>query len=71
LFNGSEFSSVDVTVIQLCCHVIDMKLTLVKIVLYTTLLEVSFFLTLGRNVALNTSSDDSKTASEKSSYLFS
>ena len=41
LFNCSEFNSVDVAVIQLCCYVIDLKFTLVRILLYVSLLEVS------------------------------
>ena len=49
LFNCSEFSLVDVAVIQLCCHVIDIKFTFVRILLYVSLLEVTYCFSLGKN----------------------
>jgi uncharacterized protein Veg len=65
LFNCSQFSSVNVAVIQLCWHVIDLNFTLVRILLYGSLLEITYCKSLGRNVQLNTSSGNRRTASEK------
>jgi len=55
-----QFSSVDVAVIRSYCHVIDLKFTLVRILVYVSLLEVTYCFCLGRNVQLSTSSEDSK-----------
>jgi len=69
-FNCSEFSSVDVAIIQLCCHVINLKFTLVRILLYVSLLEVIYCVSLGWNVQLNSSFEDSKRDSEEESPFF-
>ena len=55
-----QFSIVDVAVIRSHCHVIDIKYTLVRILLYVSLHEVTYCFSLGRNVQLSTSSEDSK-----------
>ena len=60
LFNCTQFRSVDVAVIQLCCEVTDLEFTLVRILLYVSLLEVTYCFSLGWNVQLSTSSEDSK-----------
>jgi hypothetical protein len=60
LFNCSQFSSFAVAVIHSCCHVIDLKFTLVRILPYVSLLEVNYCFSFGRNVQLATSSEESK-----------
>ena len=60
LFNYSEFSLVDTALIPSFCHVIDLKFMFVIILLYVSLLEFIFCVSLGWNVQLNTSSEDSK-----------
>jgi len=69
LFYCSEFSSVDVAVIYLCCHVIDLKFTLVRILLYVSPLEVIYCESLGRNMQLSTSSEDTKNSLGEEKFL--
>ena len=70
LFNCCQFSSFAVAAIHSCCHVIDLKFTLVRILLYISLLDVTYSFSLWRNVQLSRSSEDSKTVSEKRSPFF-
>ena len=69
LFNCCQFSSFAVAVIHSYCHVIDLKFTLVRILLYVSLLEVNYCFSFGWNVQLSRSSEDTKNSHGEEKFL--